>query len=320
MAIQEYGTEVGIMIWDNTLPNMLYFDLNIEEHRFHFDLYCTRIYDCMAITNSRHAKTLFRTDRFWSTSWQHAWQNQQYVRLFLQVVAIFDGEALRQAEEHGVANARTIRAHFITRFSDSHTNEIKIREKAYLLGMRDKPGGMAFPPYCDMVKKLNQLETEKTYFTKACPIDMRSTYKYCQEKTLVSMIIEHLPIEYDSTVKDVRNVIKMRKILQGDSSAGVTTDQDLRFQNFCEDWVPPYKEIRTALVDSYLLMKKRWDKDARNDSRVPAMMLVGGHPQPGSTNIVCCACGIEGHKRSDSVCDAKPDDIWEGAPKSWITS
>ena len=57
----------------------------------------------MAITNSRHAETLFRTDRFWSTSWQHAWQNQQYVRLFLQVVAICEGEALRQAEEQGVA-------------------------------------------------------------------------------------------------------------------------------------------------------------------------------------------------------------------------
>ena len=110
--------------------------------------------------------------------------------------------------------------------------------------------------------------------------------------------------------------MKMRKMIQGDSAARVTTDRDLRFQNFSEDWVPPYKELRTALVDSYLFMKKRWDKYS-NGSKVPAMMLVGGHPQPGPGNIVCYACGIGGHKRGDSVCDAKPNDIWDCAPEAW---
>ena len=125
-----------------------------------------------------------------------------------------------------------------------------MREEVSLLGMPDRAGGLAYPPYCDMIKKLNRLETERSYCTKACPVDMRPTYKYCQESTLVSMIIEHLPIDYDSAVKEVRNVMKMRKMIQGDSAAGVTTDRDLRLQNFSEDWVPPYKELRTALVAS----------------------------------------------------------------------
>ena len=60
------------------------------------------------------------------------------------VVQICDGKALRQVEELGVDNARSIRNHFIVRFSDAQTSEIKTREKAYLLGMPINPEGLLF--------------------------------------------------------------------------------------------------------------------------------------------------------------------------------
>ena len=76
------------------------------------------------------------------------------MKLFLYVVEICEGEALRQVEEIEVDNARSILNHFIVRFSDAQTSEIKARETDFLLGMPDQPGEVAFPPRCNMPKKL----------------------------------------------------------------------------------------------------------------------------------------------------------------------
>ena len=190
---------------------------------------------------------------------------------------------------------------------------------ATLAGMPDTEGGEAFPVCCDMVKKLNQLESEKTYFTRACPEPLRAGYKYCHTKTLVKVIMEHIPSEYDEAVNSVQATLKMKRMAEGDPSAGNTTQQDLIFQNFSEDWTPPYVDLRTALLEAYERKKKRWIKDGKTSDgkKVPAMMIQGGHKQPGSGSIVCYACGIANHKRGDACCKAKATDIWKGAPEAW---
>jgi hypothetical protein len=77
--------------------------------------------------------------------------------------------------------------------------------------------------------------------------------------------------------------------------------------------------LRIQLVDAYQSFKKRWDAEGKTPSgkKVPVMMMIGGHLQPGPSALTCYACGTEGHKRGDSVCSAKASDVWDGAPDHW---
>ena len=64
---------------------------------------------------------------------------------------------------------------------------------------------------------------------------MGDGYKYCHKNTLVQVILEHLPAEYDEAVNLARNTLEMKRIAGGDPFAGNTTQQDLIFQNFSEE-------------------------------------------------------------------------------------
>jgi hypothetical protein len=318
-ALSEYGQRYGKMLWEDTLPEILLFDLMNPAHFAEFDEHVTMIFDNISESNSRHALSLYNSNRYWTIEWQHDWQKRQYEKLYIFVQSICYGEALRQIEDLGVDNAHTIRKHFVSRFGSAQTANLKERQKQYLLGMPDKEGALAIPVTCDLEAKLNQFETERTYFHRNCPVQFRATYKYCQETTMVSMIIEHLPAEYDSTVQDVRNKVIMRKMAAGDLAAGVTTSLDLICQNFSVEWLPPYQDLRTALVDAYQVMKKRCAnlRKGNGGQKIPSMIMVGGHPQPGADNITCYACGTVGHKRGDPECTAAKGDVWSGAPDSW---
>jgi hypothetical protein len=194
---------------------------------------------------------------------------------------------------------------------------IKARETAFSAGMK-KPGDkFAFMPFGDIEAKLNELETERTFFWKTCPAECRADYEFGKESKLTHVVIEHLPEAYAATVKDVKNAVKLRKMVAGDISAGYTTGQDLAMQTFSSDWLPPYLELRTALVESYHSFVKTWSVEGKIDKKSPSMMMVGGHQQPGSDALTCYACGIVGHKRGDSVCEASSSAIWAGAPEAW---
>ena len=198
-------------------------DLIDDLDNFAFECHLTMVYDGVSDVNDRHATSLFESARFWTKKFQLEWIEKQYVKLYLQIQKNCSGEARMQIEDLTHSRAREIREHFMLRFGGSQKSLIKARKKAFLAGMPAENSKVAFPQYCNMEDKLIQLETERTFFWKTCPIECRSTYVYCQESKMVHVILEHLPYDYDQAVEKVRNSVKMRKMVAGDSTAGVST-------------------------------------------------------------------------------------------------
>ena len=165
-----------------------------------------------------------------------------------------------------------------------------------------------------MPDKLDELEAEREFFWEVCPKDNRESYEYCQLSKLTRVVLEHIPVEYDSAVAEVKNMVKLKKMLAGDKSAGVSTLNDIKEENFSEDWLPDYDELRVSLVNAYEAIKKRRVGERKRGT--PAMMIGSGQ-QPGPGNITCYGCGQQGHKRGDRECTASPTDVWSGAPDYW---
>jgi hypothetical protein len=82
--------------------------------------------------------------------------------------------------------------------------------------------GEVFPPRCNMENKLDKLETEREFLLEMCPKDKRDTYEEGKEHTLVRIILRNVPAEYDTAVKTVRDMMKLR------SSGKMETSWDSR--------------------------------------------------------------------------------------------
>ena len=252
--------------------------------------------------------------------WQLRWRSEQYVKIYLKMMKICSGEAKRQLEDFGHVRMAEIRAHFMVRFGAAHRIEIKMRERQFSLGMPAPGQTVAFPEFVNMPVKLNMLESERTYFWKNCPVENRSTYRFCKEECLIHVILDHISKEYEPAVLSVRSMVKVRKMMAGDVSAGVVTRRDTVKETFSDDWLPNYSELRDALVEKYNSMVEHWTPAQLQKSatlKVPMMMMSGGHPQPGVGNLTCYGCGVVGHRRGDSVCTAGANAVWEGAPDAW---
>ena len=209
-AMDNYDQVYGKDLWENKLLNLDDFDMNNHLNEYCFHEHLSLIQDIMTEENAKQAELMFNSNRFWTIAWHKRYRARQYTRLYIFLQSICRGEALRQLEDFSVPRTPEIRAHFIVRFGGARAAEVKIRELAYLSEMPDEIGGLAFKPNCNMEVKLNQLETERTFFWKNCPAECRDTYEYGTESKLIHIVLEHLPVEYDSTVKDVKNVLKLR--------------------------------------------------------------------------------------------------------------
>jgi hypothetical protein len=65
-----------------------------------------------------------------------------------------------------------------------------------------------------------------------CPKDKRDTYEDAKEYTLVRILLRTLPVEYDSAMKSVRDLMKLRKYgTMGDFST-ITNKKDHTRMNF----------------------------------------------------------------------------------------
>ena len=149
---------------EDTLLDINALDLIDDLDNFAFECHVTMVYDCVSDVNDRHATSLFESARFWTKKFQLEWREKQYVKLYLQIQKICCGEARRQIEDLTHSRAREIREHFMLRFGGSQKSLIKAREKAFLAGMPAENSKNAFPQYCNMINKLIQLETERTFF------------------------------------------------------------------------------------------------------------------------------------------------------------
>jgi hypothetical protein len=90
----------------------------------------------------------------------------------------------------------TMREYFFRRFGAGQPEKVKERERVYLLGMPG-PTGEAFPSRCNMKEKLDSLETKRDFLLDMCPKDKHDTYDAGKETTLVRILQQTLPKEYD---------------------------------------------------------------------------------------------------------------------------
>jgi hypothetical protein len=171
-----------------------------------------------------------------------------------------------------------------------------------------------------MEAKLDALEAEREYLVEMCPREQRENYDDGKECTLVRIILRLRPKEYDDAVKTVMDLHRFRLYAQDGDLSKITNLEDNSRVIYNSDWLPNYSELRKALIDSYLLQKRRRDENnqsVRKSPGHPVLPVVQGFDQPGPQERVCYGCGEKGHFKGDYECRAGPNDIWAGAPEGF---
>jgi hypothetical protein len=153
-----------------------------------------------------------------------------------------------------------------------------------------------------------------------CPKEQRESYEDGKESTLVRIILRHRPKEYDSAVKCVMDLHRLRLYAKEGNLGKITNLEDNSRVIYNADWLPNYDELRAALLDSYLLQKRRRDEENKSTKKSPGhptLPILQGFEQPGSKPKICYGCGEPGHFRGDAECKAGANDVWSGAPESF---
>jgi hypothetical protein len=192
-VLKEFGLPLGEDLWRGNLLELSKLDLTVPEEKFAFESYCESVHrQVKTAVGFREAESMWWDQTFWTMQWQLRWRSEQYVKIYLKMMKICSGEAKRQLEDFGHVRMAEIRAHFMVRFGAAQRIEIKMRERQFSLGMPSPGQTVAFPEFVNMPVKLNMLEAERTYFWKNCPVENRSTYRFCKEECLIHVILDHI--------------------------------------------------------------------------------------------------------------------------------
>ena len=201
------------------------------------------------------------------------------------------------------------------RFANIQSAQLKKRQKQYMLGMPSSPGRPMFEDDCNMEKVLDKMEKMRKYLYDMCPKEERESNEHAKESTLVRIISDNLPAQYQAAWDRLEMQMTMRKLAAGESEAGkLDSATDTINKSFSSKWLPPHQDVRVVLVDHYykLLELKKAQKSKGRD-RLPVMML----PEGNGNEITCYACGEPGHKSNDPVCNASKGQVWSGAPSAF---
>jgi hypothetical protein len=101
--------------------------------------------------------------------------------------------------------------------------------------------------------------------------------------------------------------------------ATITNLEDNVRINYSTDWLPPYIELRTELVNEYHLQeRRRAEEGKKHKGGHPVLPILQEHEQPGPKQRARYGCGQKGdHMRGDPKCPAGLNAIWDGAPEVW---
>ena len=145
------------------------------------------------------------------------------------------------------------------------------------------------------------------YLLRVCPKDKHKDYDEGKETTLVRLILNHLPSEYDDAVQNVRNLMRIREVLKSGDMDSITNLDDAIKINYDTSWLPPYRELRVGLVNAWMQKKRRWDERSvlKNKEGHPTMML-SDEPKKDRR---CYGCGHLGHMRGAEECQAGKDAV-----------
>ena len=314
-ARKKYGNMYAKQLWENQLQDILKLDLTDDLDYYTFHEHCEFVYDMLCLDSVKNADSLYHTAKFWSVKWQMENRQRQYEKLFCYLETICEGEAERQLHAQGVEKTKDMRKHMFERFGSGQPLVLQERVRKYLLGMPDK-NGVAFPNRVNMPDKLSQLEEERDYLLRMCPKDKHKDYDEGKETTLVRLILNTLPSEYDDAVQNVRNLMRIREMIKSGNIDSITNLDDAIKINYDTSWLPPYKELRVGLVNAWMSKKRRWDEHQGSKSKEghPTMMLSDDLKKERR----CYGCGQFGHMRGAEECKAGKDAVWGGAPRAYL--
>ena len=316
------GDKYANLLWKDELTDLTKLDLTDELDSFEYDMHCTMVYDVLCYDSAKYADGLFETARFWTIQYQLQTRQRFREKMFCYLETIVKGEAARQIKKQGVRKMAKMRDFLFKRFGAGQPEILEERVRKYHLGLPDPKTGEAFPPRCDMEAKLDALEAEREYLVEMCPREQRENYDDGKESTLVRIILRLRPKEYDDAVKTVMDLHRFRLYAQDGDLSKITNLEDNSRVIYNSDWLPNYNELRKALIDSYLLQKRRRDENnqsAKKSPGHPVLPVLQGFDQPGPQERTCYGCGEKGHFKGDAECHAGPNDIWAGAPEGFKT-
>ena len=297
-----YGEKYAKAMWRNELLDLNALDLTDELDQYKFDEHCSFVNDVISCESPKYASTLLNDKRFGTIKWQLDCRYRFREKMFCHLETLCSEEALRQLQKRGVNTMATMREFFFRRFGAGQPEKVKKREDFYLAGMPND-NGEVFPPRCNMEDKLNAMEKEREYLLEMCPKDKQDSYENGQESKLVRIILEKLPKEYDEAVKTCRNILRFRKASESGSMTTITNLEDNVRMNYSTDWLPPYIELRTELVNEFHLHeRRRAEEGKKHKGGHPVLPILQGHEQPGPDQRACYGCGQKGdHMRGSFI-------------------
>ena len=103
--------------------------------------------------------------------------------------------------------------------------------------------------------------------------------------------------------------MRFRKASESGAMDLITNLEDNVRMNYSTDWLPPYVELRTELLNEYYLHERRRAEEGRKQKGGhPVLPILQGHDQPGPEQRACYGCGQKGdHFRGDPKCPAGPN-------------
>ena len=248
-ARTKWGEEIGTLLWENGFPEGLF---EVPETVDEWANHCWMVHRHFVLTDFKTSQLLKAPTEFWTHEFQHGWLQRQYELLYSEVESRVKGGAETQVVNVGAKNPWGVRAALKKKYDNARTVKLSKRQLLYDLGMPEideagNPLGPAFEERTGLIEKSQQLEGERNELYQVCPERFRDTYKYGKESHLVRVVSEKIHTSYSEVVRSVNTVHRLRQ--EGGLEAGL--DIDLHEHQFSDKHLPPWKELKGALIEKY---------------------------------------------------------------------
>ena len=257
---------------------------------------------------TKEASENWEWDYFWTIDHQEKWRAKAISAIKDYVESKTSDKAFIFITEQDESDWANIRELLQKEYGQATKAKIKVLEMEYELGMPANKGCEPFPSGIDMEDKLYQLGQRRTRLWFLAPENIRATYHYGKQSTLVRIILNHLT---DNTyLTSLNSMMMMHKFRLEQSGANIP--EDTRIENYSDEWLPPYKSIKENLLATFETLQL--GKAQRSNKGLPALATTETQSRKGKGTFPCWGCGQPGHRRGDPLCRAGPNDIHSSAP------
>ena len=303
----KWNNETGKALWEDTYPDELF---EIPESSDIWIDHCMTVYKCEMMTDYKQSQTLYKDDYFWTHEYQEIWMNRQRELLYSKVEKSVVGVPKAIVQKLSGGKVKESRQVLKKKYGNARAVSMETRQGIFDLGMpptdaKDIPTGPAFEERTNLEDKFQELEDEQVALMTICPEKHRDEYKYGKESHLVRVVKKHIHKSYYATLRGVENLHRIR------SNGGLAVREiDIHEHSYTDDHLPPWQELKDALLEEYHENSKGWGAYAKEQNGVPTMLIQNGSER-------CFGCGEEGHRRGAKECSAGPRDVHHTAP-DWV--